>query len=291
LPSSHSASGHGYAVSCSSSALAGLDQLVFHEISRARGTYEVAIYDFQTGESVLVNAHRFVHAASLIKLPIMMSTFSLVDRGEMTLDDRVCVREWYKSLVNGALFHVDPIASLGDTATIRQLLKSMVTVSDNVAANALIEHIGINRIGDFFASQNYTETSLIRFLMDEQAHKQHLDNTMSAYDAMRMLRDIEQERGLQHESCSEMLNLLLAQMHNEKIPAVLPTQVKIAHKTGSIAAVEHDAGIIYLPNGRKYILVFMSADLPDNQTGINAARAVSRTVYARLTSGARQSTP
>ena len=256
-----------------------LGQRVKEELGKARGTYEVAIYDFQTGDSILVGAHVPLHAASLIKLPLMMAAFCLIDSGVLTLSEEVAVKREYKSLVGDSSYRIAPGARLSERASVRQLLLAMITVSDNIAANTLMERIGIVRIGEFLAGRGYTETRVIRFLMDERAFRQHRDNTMSAYNAMRMLRDIEQGRGYSAESRTEMLDLLLGQTNNDKLPAVLPAGVKVAHKTGHIGGVEHDAGIVYLPSGSKYIIAFESANLPSNETGIGVARSVSLLAY------------
>jgi beta-lactamase class A len=266
-----------------------LEQRVIEQLGKARGTYEVAIYDFQTGDSTLVDAHVPLHAASLIKLPVMMAAFSLIDSGALALSEEVVVKREYKSLVDDSHFRVAPVVRLPESASVRRLLRAMITVSDNIAANTLMERIGIDRIGEFLAGRGYAETHLVRFLMDERAFRQRQNNTMSAYDAMRMLRDIEQGRGFSAESRAEMLDLLLGQTNNDKIPAALPSGVSVAHKTGHIGGVEHDAGIVYLPSGSKYIIAFESTNLPSNQTGIEVARSVSLLAYKHF-SGLRSTT-
>jgi beta-lactamase class A len=76
-----------------------------------------------------------------------------------------------------------------------------------------------------------------------------------------------------------MIDILLDQRFNDIIPAKLPKEVKVAHKTGSITGVRHDSGIVFLPDGRKYILVLLSKDLQDADAGIEAMANVSEMIY------------
>jgi beta-lactamase class A len=106
-----------------------------------------------------------------------------------------------------------------------------------------------------------------------------------------MLRDIVMERGFSRASGRGMLKLLLAQTHNDKLPAGLPADARIAHKTGRITGVEHDAGIVALPDGREYIVVFLSSGLSSAGDGIESARATSRLVFEYEAAAARLTDP
>ena len=76
-----------------------------------------------------------------------------------------------------------------------------------------------------------------------------------------------------------MIDILFDQRFNEIIPAKLPTDVKVAHKTGSINGVQHDSGIVFLPDGRKYVLVILSKNLEDEQAAIDGMANVSQLIY------------
>jgi beta-lactamase class A len=269
----------GHSVSAETQARSELESALRDLLAPRKGRFAVAVYDFQSGDSVLVNGHEVLHAASLIKLPIMMALYELVDSGGTDLDQTVAVKSTYRSVVDSREFRVSPVASLPAKPSLRRLLDAMITVSDNVAANVLIDFLTISRISSFLTRHGYRETCVRRYLMDERAFQRGIDNTMTAYDAMKMLRDLETGHGFVPGSCREMLQFLKRQTHNDKIPAVLPKDVGVAHKTGSISNVEHDAGIVYMPSGRKYVLAFMSAGLPRNGDGVEAARVVSKTTY------------
>ena len=77
----------------------------------------------------------------------------------------------------------------------------------------------------------------------------------------------------------EMIKILLDQRFNDIIPAQLPSEVKVAHKTGSITGVQHDSGIVILPNGKRYVLVLLSKNLEDEKAGMTAMAEISRMIY------------
>jgi beta-lactamase class A len=79
-----------------------------------------------------------------------------------------------------------------------------------------------------------------------------------------------------------MLGILFEQKFRDKIPAKLPATVKVANKTGSISNVEHDSGIVYLPDGRKYVLVMLSRELPDSSYGTEILAEISKIIYEKL---------
>lgn len=270
------------ATESSSSVLDRLGRVLADELQKRSGKYAVAVYDFASGDSLLVNGHRVFRGASLVKLPIMMVAFALADQGKISLETKLKITTTFKSAVDSSPFTVSPIASLPDEATIRRLIQAMITVSDNVATNVLLKYLTVSRIRQFLNRSGYRETNVKHYMMDEKAFRRGIDNNaLSAYNVMCMLRDIESAHGFRRESADEMLRILKQQTHNEKIPAGLPPSTQVAHKTGRIVNLEHDAGIVYLPN-RKFILVFLSEDLPGNQAGIDAAIKVTKTIYAEL---------
>ena len=85
------------------------------------------------------------------------------------------------------------------------------------------------------------------------------------------------------EASQQMIDILLDQRFNDIIPAYLPKEVKVAHKTGSITGVHHDSGIVYLPDGRQYVLVLLSKNLPDFDKGTEVLARVSEKIYQHMT--------
>ena len=119
----------------------------------------------------------------------------------------------------------------------------------------------------------------MRGVEDGKAFQQGLNNVVTAYDLMLIYEDLIENKFSSESSTNEMLNILLQQKHNSRIPAKLPPDVKVAHKTGSITGVGHDSGIVFLPDGRKYVLVLLSKNVKDEKAVIEAQAEVSKIIY------------
>jgi beta-lactamase class A len=125
---------------------------------------------------------------------------------------------------------------------------------------------------------------VLRGVEDSKAFQQGLNNTTTAYDLMVIFEKIAKGEAVNAEASQIMIDILLDQKFNEIIPAKLPKDVKVAHKTGSIIGVNHDSGIVFLPDGRKYILVLLSKEATDEKAAIEAMASVSEMIYSYVVS-------
>jgi beta-lactamase class A len=123
------------------------------------------------------------------------------------------------------------------------------------------------------------DIKVLRGVEDMKAYDLGLNNTTTANDLMLIFKSIADHEILSDTSCNAMINILLQQKFNERIPANLPENIRVAHKTGSITGIGHDSGIIYLPDGRKYILVLLSKNVKDSEAVIKLQAQVSRMIY------------
>ena len=129
---------------------------------------------------------------------------------------------------------------------------------------------------------------VLRGVEDIKAFEKGLSNTTTAYDLMKIYEAIGSDEIISTEVCEAMMEVLLAQEFNNKIPAKLPKEVKVAHKTGSITGVQHDSGIVILPNGHEYVLVLLSKDLPSAKVGVEVIADISAMIYAYVISDKHQ---
>jgi beta-lactamase class A len=106
-----------------------------------------------------------------------------------------------------------------------------------------------------------------------------MNNQITAYDLMLLFDKIDKEELVNAEASMNMMDILLNQQFNDIIPALLPKDVKVAHKTGSITGILHDSGIVYLKDGRKYILILLSKNVEDEDAGRKAMARVSKMIY------------
>jgi beta-lactamase class A len=156
----------------------------------------------------------------------------------------------------------------------------MIILSSNMATNMLIELVTADSVMKTMKKLGANDIQVRRGVEDSKAFEKGLNNTTTAYDQMLLYNLLAKEKMVDSTSSKEMIRILLDQRFNEIIPANLPKEVRIAHKTGSITGVQHDAGIVYLPDGRKYVLILLSKFKPaDEKKVIKAMADVSKLVY------------
>ena len=155
----------------------------------------------------------------------------------------------------------------------------MITVSSNLATNILIELVGAKNTTETLRSIGANDIKVLRGVEDNKAFQLGLNNVVTAFDLMLMYQYLAKHELVSHEASKEMIDILLQQKHNSRIPAKLPPDVKVAHKTGSITGVGHDSGIIFLPDGRKYVLVLLSKNVKDEKAVIEVQAEISKMIY------------
>ncbi|RYF96220.1 MAG: serine hydrolase, partial [Chitinophagaceae bacterium] len=144
----------------------------------------------------------------------------------------------------------------------------------------LIEMVGAENIMETMQAIGANEMRVLRGVEDNKAYAKGLNNTTTAFDLMLVFEQLAKLQLVDSTSSNAMINILLDQEFDEIIPAQLPPGVKVAHKTGSIKGVQHDSGIVFLPNGEKYVVVLLSSfSVADEKKVINAMAKISRLLY------------
>jgi beta-lactamase class A len=230
------------------------------------------------------------HAASTMKTPVMIEVFKQAEQGKFSLQDSITLKNEFKSIVDGSSFSLDPeddsekdlYSHLGEKRSIGQLMYDMIIVSSNLATNLIIEKVDARDVTATMRSIGAKDIQVLRGVEDGKAFEKGLNNETSAYDLMVMFEKIVKEEMVSNAASAEMTRILLDQKFNEIIPARLPKDVKVAHKTGSVTGVRHDCGIVFLPDGRKYVVVLLSKEMEDVDAGIRAMAEVSAMLYQRV---------
>jgi beta-lactamase class A len=155
----------------------------------------------------------------------------------------------------------------------------MIIASSNLSTNLIIDLVDAKKVTQTMREMGAKKILILRGVEDNKAYEKGLNNTTTAYDLMLIFEKIAEGKAVDKKSSEEMIDILLKQEHNEIIPAELPANVRVAHKTGSITGVHHDSGIVILPDGRKYVLVLLSKDLEDENAAIKAMAQVSKIIY------------
>jgi beta-lactamase class A len=251
------------------------------------GTFALAFKDLKTGKSLLLNAKMTFHAASTMKTPVMIEVFRQAKEKKFSLDDSLVVINRFKSLVDGSEYALNLVddsddslySFVGKKQTIRDLVEAMITKSSNLATNILIDKVGAKNVMKTTRALRAKDIQVLRGVEDEKAFEAGMNNTTTAFDLMIIFEKLARKQVVSKKASEAMCDVLLRQKLNEKIPRYLPHDVKVAHKTGSITGVEHDSGIVYLPDGRKYVIVILSKQLEHEDAGIEAIAQVSKAVY------------
>lgn len=267
--------------------LSDLTAGIVGRLSNTDGRFAVGVLDLSSGESLYVNPDTVFHAASTMKTPVMVEVFKQAKAGRFSLDDSIEVKNEFRSIVDGSPYRLnvsDDSDSLvykriGSRMSIRDLVFQMITVSSNLATNILIELVGAPNVMETMRSLGARDSKVLRGVEDGKAFRQGLNNVVTARDLVIIYRAIATGSVVDAEACRVMVKILSEQRFRDIIPALLPSGAVVAHKTGSITGVEHDSGIVYLPNGRSYVIVLLSKDLKDAKAGKRALADVSKRIY------------
>jgi beta-lactamase class A len=280
--------------SVASSATNGLEKKI-EELMRSSGaeTVAVAYCDLANGAELLINPDVSFHAASTMKVPVMMEIYRQVAAGKLSLNRRIPIKNDFASIVDGSHYSLTAdsdseqllYSRVGQTETIRELIRLMITVSSNLATNLLIERVGPERVMDLMRAIGANDIRVLRGVEDGKAFQKGLNNTTTARDLMIILRRIAERRAVSPRASDEMIRIMLAQKFNEGIPAGVPRGVKVSHKTGSITRINHDAAIVYPPGRKPYVLVVLTRGIEDEKRAHKLIADISLVVYeARLNS-------
>ena len=266
-------------------------QQLIQEIQRLfvseEGVFALAYKDLRTGDTVYWNEKALFHAASTMKTPVMIELFRQVTLGSLTLQDTMVVRKEFQSIVDGSWYALaaeddsddDVYAKMGTPQTLEYLVERMITRSSNVATNLLMSKVKGDQITATMRQMGAPDILVRRGVEDNKAYQQGLNNVTSAYDLQVIFEQLAQGKAVNPAASAAMVHILKQQYYNDLIPALLPKNVQVAHKTGWITGVHHDAGIIYLPDGRKYVLVVLSKNCKQEASAVQLLAKVSKLIY------------
>jgi beta-lactamase class A len=270
----------------------GLAARISARIAAAPAT-GVGVYyrDLTTRDSVLVDARRRFHAASTMKVPVMIQLFRDRDARRLSLDDSITVTNTFKSIVDSSPYQLDKTDDsdstlylrVGGTASIRELVELMETVSSNLATNILITQVGAPRANATAHQLGADSILVLRGVEDGKAYRAGRNNTTTARDLGVLMAAIAQDRAASPTACREMLEILGRQHFKEGIPAGLPENVRVYHKTGWVGKlVYHDAAIVELPGGRRYVLVVLTGGIEKDEDAYKLVSDISQMIYEAI---------
>jgi beta-lactamase class A len=254
----------------------------------------VALHDTESGFELHYKADRFFHAASTIKVPILLGVFAAIDRGDLLPHSRVHVRNRFLSVVEDVPFRVESGRdansavhnAIGKMMRVDELAYHMITTSSNLATNLLLGVVGAKAVNQTLKELGVDGgIELERGVEDELAFEKGINNMVTADGLLRILVLLSQGKAFSPALSRRMMDILHGQEFNQGIPARLPKGTRVAHKTGEISTVAHDAGVIYLPKRKPYVLVVLTEWDPAGSGRSKTIAAISHTIYEFLTHG------
>ncbi|NLJ59974.1 MAG: serine hydrolase [Firmicutes bacterium] len=267
-----------------------IDDRILELASSAGGIFGIAAKDFSTGREILLNADRQFVAASIIKIPIMVEAFSQAEEGLIRLQAKVKLVDTDKVGGSGIL----KVLSQGIKIPVIDLIRLMIVISDNTASNILIDILGINRVNRTMQELGFAEIILRRKFMTLPQAVQTA-NSVTPQSITGLLEKIAKGQVVSGWACEEMVKIMKQQQYSDLIPALIPVSydkeeslvgqtknVEIAHKTGSVSGVRHDAAIVYA-GSTNYVVTILTSDLPDTNHGEDAIRRISLEIYRYFT--------
>lgn len=285
-------SGIGLSVSAQSrQTLPELSLQIDQALRQQTGVFAVAFRNLATGEELLIQERTVFHAASTMKTPVMIEVYKQQALHRLSLLDSIPIKTEFKSIVDGSPYSLQ-VAGDDDTKTYKQvgrkrtlgsLVYDMITVSSNLATNLIMERVSGPAVTQTMRDLGAKDIQVRRGVEDAKAFAQGLNNTTTAYDLLVIFDKLARGQVVSPEASKAMIATLLDQTFNTCIPAKLPKDVKVAHKTGSITGVRHDSGIVYPPNGSPYVLVLLSKDIKDDKATQALFAQLSAWIYQYVT--------
>jgi beta-lactamase class A len=246
----------------------------------------VAVHDLESGLRFSLKGDRWFHAASTIKVAVLLALFRAADEGRVRLDDSLHVRNRFISAADASSFHLDRDSdampdlyqAIGRTAKISALAEGMIAVSSNLATNLLLDFVGVEYARKVLHDAQVKGVELRRGVEDHAAHKQGINNEATANGLLTLLSAVRGDF-LSSESKEQAIRILLEQRFNSMIPAGLPAHAAVAHKTGEISTACHDMGIVYLPEREPYIAVILTEFDSEQDGRRETVAAISEAIY------------
>lgn len=254
-------------------------------------TIAVAFCDLRDGRTFLRNEHEVFHAASMMKVPVMLGIFEAVTRGALRLDQPVRVKNDFISIYDGSHFKVDSkedsdsemYGLIGREVPLELLVRHMIVRSSNLATNNVIELIGAKAVMSLMKRIGANDIQVLRGVEDQKAFDHGMNNTTTALDLMIIFRALGERKIMSREVSQRMIDILSGQEFNSGIPAGLPKGTLVAHKTGDITKIAHDGGLVFRPDGSSYALVVLTRGFNTRKDADKVIAAISRAIAKATT--------
>jgi len=285
---------NGAALAPPAAATDALERALRERIAREQAEVAVSFVDLETGRRLSINGDVVMHAASTMKVPVLLEALRRNDEGSLRLDERIPVTNEFRSIADGSRYALSPdddsdrdlYERIGQTATVRELLERMITRSSNLATNIMLERFPAADVRATLARIDAQGMTVLRGVEDIPAFERGMNNTTTADAFARVLEALARCRLLSAASCETGIEILAQQEFDDMIPAGVPEGTRVANKTGWITRIQHDGAIVYPPGRAPYVLVVLTRGFDDTDAGDRLGADLSRIVWQHVTSDA-----
>lgn len=245
----------------------GLSEIINHNLEGKDGDYAVFIQDLSDQEVFSLNSNNSFPAASLYKVYLLAAVLKEVKDGNLKLDDTLSSSKSYLSNTLGEVdFGYEDMPEEIEYS-VGEAMERIGRVSDNFAAIMLMDKLGVEKVQNMADYLNADETEIKAPI------------TTSASDMGKFFKKLARKEIMDLEISDKLIEFLSLNQLSSRIPALLPEGTKVVHKTGELARIRHDAGFVTLPNGKVYVIVFMSQNLRYEDEAIETMAQISKDVY------------
>ena len=240
-----------------------------------KGQAFVFIKDYNRNWHIAIDSDVKVPAASIVKIPIMAAVFEAQEKGRLSLSDKIKLQQKDKTGGSGSLKN----ERAGKEFSIQELIMLMMSISDNTATNILINLLGIDNLNQWFQDNGLKDTNLSRLMMDMASRDKGIENYTTAGDIALILDRFYNGKFIGSKVSSECTEIMKKQKTKNRIPAKLPQDTNIAHKTGLERGICHDAGIVFTPKGDFLICVLTRHEYSNSHRSRELISNIAYVVY------------
>lgn len=268
--------------------LPALEEAINLRLAAVEGDFAVAYKSIsRPADTILINPDMRFHAASTMKTPVLIEVYKQAAEGVFSVNDSVLVKNEFRSIVDGSPFSMELseeeegslFTLVNKKSTIYNLAYEMITRSSNFATNLLIDIVDAKKVTQTMRELGADSIDVLRGVEDLKAFDAGLNNTTTARDLLIIFEQLAGDSLISPAANKEMIAILKDQKHNDMFPVKLPPETPAAHKTGWITDTFHDSGIIYTPEGGRFVLVFLSKNVTDKDAALDAAADIAQLVY------------
>lgn len=240
----------------------------------ASGEFGIAACHLVSGARVVLDEHRVFPSASVIKVPLLVEVMCQRDEGRLSLEETFDLREADRVPGSGVLYSLRE----GLRLTLYDLAVLMIIASDNTATNMVIDRLGMDSVNERMRGLGLNAITLARKMYDWEEQRQGRENLITPHEMMLLLMRIAEGKISSRSTSEEVLDIMARQQYRDKIPLLLPENTRVANKTGSIARVTNDAGVVFAPSG-VYAICVCAREVDDMPRSERAIAEISKAVY------------